>query len=29
MEVALHGDENTAIEFFKGTGAVEVKVIEK
>ncbi len=29
MEVALHGNEETAIEFFKGTGAVEVKVIEK
>ena len=29
MEVALHGDENEAVEFFKNTGAVEVKVIDK
>lgn len=29
MEVALHGKEEEAIEFFKNTGAVEVKVIDK
>jgi len=29
MEVALHGSEEEAVEFFKNTGAVEVKVIEK
>lgn len=29
MEVALKGDEEEAIAFFKNTGAVEVKVIEK
>lgn len=29
MEVALHGNEEEAIEFFKNTGAVEVKVIDK
>lgn len=29
MEVALNTDEESAIEFFKNTGAVEVKVIEK
>ena len=29
MEVALKGDEESAVEFFKKTGAVEVKVIEK
>lgn len=29
MEVALHGNEEEAVEFFKNTGAVEVKVIDK
>ncbi len=29
MEVALHGEEEAAVEFFKRTGAVEVKVIDK
>ena len=29
MEVALSGNEEEAIEFFKNTGAVEVKVVEK
>lgn len=29
MEVALKGDADQAVEFFKNTGAVEVKVIEK
>lgn len=29
MEVALKGNEEEAIEFFKNTGAVEVKVIDK
>jgi hypothetical protein len=29
MEVALHGEEEEAVEFFKRTGAVEVKVIDK
>jgi hypothetical protein len=29
MEVSLHGSEEDAVEFFKGTGAVEVKVIDK
>lgn len=29
MEVVLHGEEASAVEFFKNTGAVEVKVIEK
>lgn len=29
MEVALHGNEEDAISFFKNTGAVEVKVIDK
>lgn len=29
MEVALHGNEEEALEFFKSTGAVEVKVIDK
>jgi len=29
MEVALHGNEEEAVEFFKSTGAVEVKVIDK
>ena len=29
MEVALTGNEEEAVEFFKNTGAVEVKVIDK
>lgn len=29
MEVALKGDEDEAVTFFKNTGAVEVKVIDK
>jgi Protein of unknown function (DUF3341) len=29
MEVAVHGDENEMVSFFKNTGAVEVKVIDK
>ncbi|WP_277633220.1 quinol:electron acceptor oxidoreductase subunit ActD, partial [Avrilella dinanensis] len=29
MEVSLSGNEDEAIEFFKNTGAVEVKVVEK
>ncbi len=29
MEVALSGNEEEAIEFFKNTGAVEVKVVDK
>ena len=29
MEVAVHGDENEMVTFFKSTGAVEVKVIDK
>lgn len=29
MEVGVHGDEEELISFFKSTGAVEVKVIEK
>src|SRR5690606_36307024 len=29
MEVALHGDEDDAVIFFKNTGAVEIKVIDK
>ncbi|MFP9099483.1 DUF3341 domain-containing protein [Flavobacterium sp. RHBU_24] len=29
MEVPVHGDENELVTFFQGTGAVEVKVIEK
>ena len=29
MEVALHGNEDDLISFFKNTGAVEVKVIDK
>lgn len=29
MEVALHGNEEEAVAFFKNTGAVEVKVIDK
>ena len=29
MEVALHGNEEDAVTFFKSTGAVEVKVIDK
>lgn len=29
MEVSLNGNEEEAIEFFKNTGAVEVKVIDK
>jgi len=29
MEVALNGDEEEVVTFFKNTGAVEVKVIEK
>lgn len=29
MEVSLSGDEDETIEFFKNTGAVEVKVVEK
>jgi hypothetical protein len=29
MEVAVKGDENEMVSFFKNTGAVEVKVIEK
>lgn len=29
MEVALKGDEDEAVTFFKNTGAVEIKVIDK
>lgn len=29
MEVALHGNEDEAVTFFKNTGAVEIKVIDK
>lgn len=29
MEVALHGNEDDMVSFFKNTGAVEVKVIDK
>jgi hypothetical protein len=29
MEVAIHGNEKELVSFFKSTGAVEVKVIEK
>jgi hypothetical protein len=29
MEVAIHDNENELVSFFQGTGAVEVKVIEK
>jgi len=29
MEVSLHGNEEEALAFFKSTGAVEVKVIDK
>lgn len=29
MEVPVHGDEEALVSFFKGTGAVEIKVIEK
>lgn len=29
MEVALKGDEGEVVEFFKKTGAVEVKIIDK
>lgn len=29
MEVPVHGDEAALVSFFEGTGAVEVKVIEK
>ena len=29
MEVALHGSEEDMVSFFKNTGAVEVKVIDK
>lgn len=29
MEVALHGNEEELVNFFKNTGAVEVKVIDK
>lgn len=29
MEVALHGSEVEALEFFRNTGAVEIKVIDK
>jgi len=29
MEVAVHGDENEMVSFFKNTGAIEVKVIDK
>ena len=29
MEVAIHGDENEMVTFFKNTGAVEVKVVDK
>ncbi len=29
MEVAVQGDENEMVSFFKNTGAVEVKVIDK
>lgn len=29
MEVALTGDEKDAIDFFKSTGAIETKIVEK
>ncbi len=29
MEVAIHGDENEMVTFFKNTGAVEVKIVDK
>jgi hypothetical protein len=29
MEVAIHDNEKELVSFFKSTGAVEVKVIEK
>jgi hypothetical protein len=29
MEVPVHGDEAALVSFFEGTGAVEIKVIEK
>jgi hypothetical protein len=29
MEVAVNGSEDDMVSFFKATGAVEVKVIEK
>lgn len=29
MEVTVHGDENEMVSFFKNTGAIEVKLIDK
>ena len=29
MEVGVHGNEDDMVSFFKSTGAIEVKVIEK